>query len=158
MSKIFGSELDPALFSRLSMARAIELADRAIVICSVAEDDGRPHPAMLSSLEVVAADERNIRFTIHRASRTARYLRANGKLTLIMADERGVFYIKGDARMLAPAMAAAPDQAKFNMRVERVLEDNPAAYENARVTSGIRVERGSVDLARANAVLAELIA
>jgi hypothetical protein len=156
MSKIVGGELNAALLSRLSLARAIEQADHAIVICTVG-DDGRPHPAMLSSLEVVAKDTRHIRLTMHGASRSARNLRANGQLTLIVVDQSGVFYIKGDVELLSPAMAAAPDQAKFNMRVDSVLEDNPTLYEHARVTSGICVERGDLDLVHARAVLTELI-
>jgi hypothetical protein len=155
MSKVIGIELNDALLSRLSIAHAIEHADRAIVVCTV-DDRGHPHPAMLSSLEIVATDVRNIRLTVHGASRSARHLSADGKLTLILADGSGVFYIKGDAQRLSPAMATAPDQAKFNMRVASVLEDNPTLYENAIVTSGIRVTRGALDLVRANAVLAEL--
>ncbi len=154
MSHPAGNQLDDALLVRLSAGRAVAEADSAIVICTI-DDDGRPHPAMLSSLELVAIDVRNIRLTLHAASRSARNLRTNGKLTLILADAAGIFYIKGDVRRLS-TMVASPDQEKFNMRVESVLQDNPAAYENARVTSGIRVERGPLDLAYANAILREL--
>ena len=53
-------------------------------------------------------------------------------------------------------MRAAPDHAAFNMRVESVLTDDPAAHEHARLTSGIRVARGPVDWVRVNAILREL--
>ncbi len=68
----------------------MERADRAVVICSV-DEHGWPHPAMLSSLEIVAVDGRNMRLAIHSRSRTARNLLANGRLTVIVADEEAVY-------------------------------------------------------------------
>ena len=111
---------------------------------------------MVSSLELIALDARNIRLALHGASRSTRNLRANGRLTIVLADERGVFYLKGDVLMLAPFMAADQELATFNMRVDSVLQDDATAYEDARVTTGIRVERVDVDAERAEAVLREL--
>ena len=146
-----------ALLARLSIDHAIERADRAIVICTV-DADGWSHPAMLSSLEVVAHDAHHIRLAIHINARSTRNINANGKLTLILADEEGVFYIKGDAVQVSPAMVAAPGHAIFHLRVVSIREDHAAAYENARITSGIRVARGTLDIARAEAVIRELMA
>ena len=156
MSTLLGDHLPQSLQSRLSADRAFDEADRAIVICSV-DDRDFPHPAMLSSLELIATDATAIRLAVYGASTTARNLRANGRLTIVLADERGVFYVKGDASLIKDAMNAAPELAVFSLRVDAVLHDDPANHENARVVSGIRVERGTVNVERGRLILSELI-
>jgi hypothetical protein len=156
VSQFVADQLTGALLERLSIERAIERAHWAIVICSI-DEHGWPHPAMVSSLEIVARDARNIRLTTHRTSQTTRNLTTNGMITVVLTDDVSVFYIKGDVRLLAAQLAAAPDQTKFNLRVDGVWEDAAAAHEEARVVSGIRVER-AVDAERALTVLRELIA
>ena len=157
MSRLIGHHLSEALLQTLSAERATERADRAIVICSV-DEQGRPHPAMLSSLEIVAHDARNIRLAVHASSRTARNLTANRHLTTILADETGVFYVKGDAVLTSASMTAAPAMSMFTLQVDRVLEDSPADYEQATLVSGIRITRGALDLHRAQMLLRELAA
>ena len=100
MSTFIGDALPDTLTHRLSTDQALERSDRAIVICSV-DEHGWPHPAMLSRLEFVALDHRNIRLSLHTRSRTTRNLRANGRLTVIVVDEDAVYYVKGDALALA---------------------------------------------------------
>ena len=156
MSRFVADSLTDPLLTRLSRARALEHADRAIVVCTI-DEHGWPHPAMLSTLEVVARDARNVRLAMHGRSRSARNMQANGKLTLILADAEGVYYVKGDVLLTAPTCASAPDLAKFNLRVDSVLQDDPAEYENARVTSGIQVVRAAIDRARAESLLDELL-
>ena len=155
MSRVIGADLPAVLLQRLSIEHAFDCSDEAIVICTI-DDDGQAHPAMLSSLEVVARDAHTIALTTHAASRTTRHLKTNGKLTLIIVNNSGAFYVKGDAILIVDTMAAAPDQVAFNMRVSTVLEDNPAAYENARITTGVCVTRGSFDASRSRAILDEL--
>jgi hypothetical protein len=155
MSRLIGHHLSEALLELLSAERAVERADRAIVICSV-DEQGRPHPAMLSSLEIVARDARHVRLAVHASSRTARNLTANKHLTLILADETGVHYVKGDAELTSSSMSSAPALSAFTLLVDRVLEDSPAAYEQATLVSGIRFTRAAPDNERALAVLREL--
>ena len=155
MSRVIGADLPTGLFRRLSIEHAFDYANEALVICTI-DDDGQVHPAMLSSLEVVARDAHTVALTTHAASRTTRHLKVNGRITLIVVNRDGAFYIKGDALLALDAMAAAPDQVAFNIRVLTVLQDNPAAYENARITTGIGVSRGSVDESRSRAILDEL--
>ena len=155
MSRLIGHHLSAALLETLSAARAFDRADHAIVICSV-DEQGRPHPAMLSSLEIVARDARHVRLAVHASSRTARNLTANTHLTLILADETGVHYVKGDAVLTTGSMAAAPAMSAFTLNVDRVLEDTPADYEHATINSGIRITRGALDPERARAILREL--
>ncbi|HUE89141.1 MAG TPA: pyridoxamine 5'-phosphate oxidase family protein [Vicinamibacterales bacterium] len=156
MSRLIGHHLSEALLDTLSAHRAIERADCcAIVICSV-DEQGRPHPAMLSSLEIVARDARDIRLAVHASSRTARNLTANRHLTIILADETGVHYVKGDAALASASMTTAPALAAFTLHVDRVLEDTPADYEQSTIVSGIRITRGTLDRTRAEAILREL--
>jgi hypothetical protein len=157
MSQFVADHLPDNLVAWLSSATALGRADHAIVICTV-DEHGWPHPAMLSTLEIVAKDASNIRIATHISSRSTRNLKANGILSMVLADQTGVYYIKGDAILLAPAMTVAPQNAKFNLRVDSVLQDNPHEYEKARIVSGIRIERDDIDLAAARAVLDELIA
>ena len=156
MSTFVADHLSDALLARLAAATAIDHLDRAIIICSV-DEHGWPHPAMLSQLEIVARDARNIRLATHIASRTTRNLKANGKLSLVVADAEAVNYVKGDVLLLEPAMHAAPHLAKFNLRVDGVLADNPQDYEDARIVTGITVERRGVDAVAARAILDELL-
>jgi len=156
MSTFIGDALPEPLTQHLSPDHAIERADRAVVICSV-DEHGWPHPAMLSSLELVAVDPRNIRLSVHGRSRTARNLQANGRLTVIVADEDAVFYVKGDTLRLA-CTAATPDLARFNLRVDSVLQDVAGEHEHARLVAGIRVTRAALDPALARKRLDALAA
>ena len=156
MSKFVADYLPDAVLLRLAADTALEHVETAIVICSV-DEHGWPHPAMLSRLEVVALDARNVRLATHMASRTTRNLKANGKLSMILANSQAVHYVKGDVLLLAPAMRSAPHLAKFNLRVDSVLADDPQDYENARIVAGITIERREVDTVAARAILDELL-
>jgi hypothetical protein len=155
LSRLIGHHLSEALLEAMSPQRALERADRAIVICSV-DEQGRPHPAMLSSLEIVARDAKHVRLAVHTSSRTARNLTANQHLTIILADETGVHYVKGDAVLTSASMIAAPALSAFTLHVDRVLEDTPTDYEQATLVSGIRVTRAAIDEDRARALVLEL--
>jgi hypothetical protein len=157
MSTFIADHLPDQLLAYLSPPTATGDASVAIVICTV-DEHGWPHPAMLSRLEVVARDARNVRLATHVASRTTRNLKANGKLSLVLADADAVHYVKGDALLLEPAMRVAPHLAKFNLRVDSVLADNPQDYEDARIVTGITVERHGVDAPAARSILDELLA
>lgn len=135
---------------------ALEREDQAIVICTI-DEHGWAHPALLSAFEVAMHDRSNVRLALHVSSRSTRNLKANGKLSLILAHEQGVFYVKGDVLLCAPSMRTASHNAKFNLRVDSVLEDNPNEYEKARIVSGIRIERAHIDLAAGRAIRDELL-
>lgn len=93
---------------------------------------------MLSGRELYSVDQRTIRLTAFASSRTARNLRARGRVTLILADHDGVFYIKGTAISIETTTAVRAD---FDVRIEEVLEDTPTADEAATITTGIRFKR-----------------
>jgi hypothetical protein len=157
MSRFVGEGLPDSLVATLGVDQAIAGADRAIVICTI-DEHGWAHPAMVSSLELVARDARNVRFALPAGSRSTRNLRANGRLTLIVVDAGRVYYIKGDVLERTPSLAAAPAQAAFNLRVDSVLVDEPREDEGATLTSDLRVSRTRLDADAALAVLRELLA
>ena len=156
MSTFIGDALPDPLTHRLSADQALERSDRAIVICSV-DEHGWPHPAMLSGLEFVALDHRNIRLSLHTRSRTTRNLRANGRLTVIVADEDAVYYVKGDTLALA-INPSTPELTRFNLRVDSVLQDAAGTDEHARIVTGIRITRDAMDPAAARQRLHALLA
>jgi hypothetical protein len=158
MSKSIGGHLPPEILERLSGARLHD-ADRVVVVCSV-DDRGFPHAAILSDFEVVATDSCTIRIAVYGGSGTARNVRRDGRLTLLLIEPEFVYYIKGTAAELSASMRCAPHNAKLSLAVVDILQDSPdAGFEpNARIASGIRyVNPGrQQQMARARQVLAEL--
>jgi hypothetical protein len=156
MSRFLGEGLPDGLVRALGIEQALARADRAIVLCTV-DEHGWPHPAMVSSLELVARDARNIRLALDTGSRSTRNLRANGRLTLIVVEDATVYYIKGDALDRATSLVAAPLQAGFNLRIDSVLEDRPRDYEGAELVSDLRIARAALEPDHALAVVRELL-
>lgn len=160
MSILIGRELDAELLRRLSGEDLQAVSNQVIQIVTV-DDAGWPHPALLSYFEVVARDPRDVRLATYSGSTTTANLRRNGRLTLIVIDERVVYYIKGRAAELAPSMTCAPELSRLHATVERVLADLPdERYEpGAYISSGIKYVNPNrpSELARATRVLAELL-
>jgi hypothetical protein len=156
MSRFVGDALPAALATALGVDQAVGRADRAVLMCTV-DEHGWPHPAMVSSLELVARDARNVRLALDAGSRSTRNLRDNGRLTLIVVEDATAYYIKGDVLERSASLAAAPAQAAFNLRVDSVLEDQPREHEGATLISDLRVSRQIPDADRALAVARELL-
>ena len=160
MTKLIGTELPDDLFQRLRGDRPAEYAGRAILVSTV-DEEGRPHPAMLSYFEVVAADRRNVRLATFGGSSTSRNMRRRGVATLSIIDERLVCYVKGRAAELRREMRCAPHNASFNLRVEQVLRDEASEeYEaGAYVVGGVTYynRNRAAEAEQGRAVLKELI-
>lgn len=120
MSKLVGAELPDELFRWLTDLETN--AEKIIMVCTV-DQGGWPHPAMLSCLEVVAKDRSNIRLAPYKDSSTTRNMRGNGKLTMIVIDERVAYYVKGTVEELQRDMRSSPHISKLNMKVEQVMTD-----------------------------------
>ncbi len=157
MSKPVGNQLPEDLYRRLSGDDLEACADKAIPICTV-DSRGWPHPAMLSYFEVVAKDRRNLRLATSKDSTTAKNMRRNGKLTVLVVDERVAYYIKGTVQELAPQMSCSPESAKLNLRVEEVLADaaNEEYEAGVYLTSGITYKRPAAP-SQAREILKELL-
>ncbi|HJZ68174.1 MAG TPA: pyridoxamine 5'-phosphate oxidase family protein [Blastocatellia bacterium] len=158
MSKLVGAELPDELFRWLTDLEAN--AGKIIMICTV-DENGWPHPAMLSCLEVVAKDQSNIRLAPYKDSSTTRNMRRNGKLAMMIIDERVAYYIKGTVEELQRDMDSSPHVSKLNLKVEQVLTDHVdeqlerGAYVAAPPT--YRDPNLAMRIAEARVVLKELL-
>ncbi len=160
MSKSLGSELNNDLFRRLSGENLEAFAERVILI-AIVDNSGRPHPAMLSYLEVVARDRRNIRLATYKDSSTTENMRRNGKATISIIDERVAYYIKGSVVEIKREMLCARHNSKLNLHVEQVLADeaNEEFEPGAYVSSGItyRNPNRAEQLLKAREIIKELL-
>ena len=158
MSKFLGNALPDDLYQRLAGNHLQASAEKAILICTV-DADGWPHPAILSYFEVIAKDERNVRLATYKDSSTTNNMRLNGKLTILIIDERVAYYIKGTVGELAREMSCSPHNSKLNLRVEQVLADeaNEEFEPGVYITSGVIYKRPA-ELLQAREMLKELLA
>lgn len=102
--------------------------------------DGTPRPCMLSAGEILAVDDRRLRFALWSGSRTSQNLARGGRALFCFVAPRTVLYVRGAARSLAGAQQGA-SLDRFELEVESVEADDHAGMP---VTSGISfaVERG----------------
>jgi hypothetical protein len=155
--------LEPVLPERVYQLLGGEQLDQHLnkVLLLITLDKNRfPYVAMLSLLEVIAADRQNIRMAPWNNSTTTANLRRDGKVTLIVVDEAMAYYIQGTASELSRDLEGFPGMAKINLRIQSILEDKALDYEGAaRVTTGIRFENPDMDAAyidRGRKILAAL--
>jgi hypothetical protein len=125
MSKSLGPRLPPAIRERLSQTDLASRLGRAIPVITV-DADGRPHPMLCSYLELLAVDERTVRLVIGRAGTSAANLAERGLATLLLVEPGLTLYVKCRATGTA---RPAGDLVRFDLVVEDVLEDMPAAWE-----------------------------
>jgi len=160
MARLIGNKLPEDLYRRLSGVNLDEHAEKVIMISTV-DAGGWPHPAMLSYLEVVAPDPRNIRLAPYAGSGSTANMRRNGKLTISIVDDRVVYYIKGTVREIKPRMNSAPHLAKLNLQVESVLADqaNQELEAGAYVAGGVTYKNPQLEaeMKKARLVLKELL-
>jgi len=160
MSKSLGNELNDDLFRRLSGENLETLAEKVILIATV-DNGGGPHPAMLSYLEIVARDRRNIRLATYKDSSTTENMRRNRKATFSIIDERVAYYIKGSVVEIKREMLCARQNSKLNLHVEEVLADeaNEEFEPGAYVSSGItyRNPNRAEQILKAREVIKELL-
>jgi hypothetical protein len=90
---------------------------------------------LASYLEMRATGPDIIRVVLGASSRSAANLEARGAAVLLLVDEHRTVYVK--CRMAGSA-TRQDALARFDLAVEDVLEDTPAAWEaGLRITSGI---------------------
>ena len=137
MSKLLGQELTEPLLQRLSGAAVASHEGKIIPIVTL-DEDGWPHPALLSYYEVVAKSASTLEMAIWKDSSTANNLRRIGKISLMIADAGVNFYLKGVVKELEKEMPGAPQVSRFQIAVEQLLEDQEP---NAQITSGMTYTR-----------------
>ena len=142
MTRSVGAALSPALVERLSQR---DLERRlGVGLPFVTQDaQGRPHPMLLSYLELRAYDTRTLGLVIQAVSGSARNLLERRVGTLIVIEPDVTVYVK--MRALdgpLPVEGGEPfGLGYFLLEVEQVLEDSAAEWEGGmRITGTIRYD------------------
>jgi hypothetical protein len=159
MSRVVGPALSPALVDRLSQR---QLGARLGVGLPFVTQDagGRPHPMLVSYLELRAYDSGTLGLVIQARSGSARNLAERGVGTLSIIEPDTVAYVK--IRAVDGPLPVVGGEVFglgfFLLAVEEVLEDSAADWEGGtRITSGIRYEPApTLDAPWAQATLAAL--
>ena len=161
MSKLVGDELPNDLYQRL-LGNDLEQSAEKVILLATVDEGGWPHLAILSYFEVVAKDQRNLRLATYYNSRTTRNMRANGKATISIIDERIVYYVKGKVEEITDEMKCAPQNSILHFQVEQVLADaaNEEFEPGAYVASGVIYKNPGItqQLQTAKEVLREMAA
>jgi hypothetical protein len=137
MSQIIGDRLTDALLQRLSGADVASHEGKIIPIVTL-DQQGWPHPALLSYYEVIATEATTLEMAIWKDSSTANNLRRVEKISLMIVDRGVNFYIKGAIKELEREMTGAPQVSRFQIKIQEILEDQEA---NAQITSGMTYTR-----------------
>ena len=147
MSKRLPPVLTDRLNRLLNGERLQEQLNKVLLLVTL-DEAGWPYVAMLSYLEVIAADGSSLRIAPWSNSITTANLRREGKATSIVVDEEMAYYIQTTAQELDRNLDGFPGMARINLRVESILEDKALDYEGAaRVSTGIRFVNPDMDAA-----------
>lgn len=138
MSRSLGAVLPAALVERLSQRDIERRLGIALPFVTV-DRAGRPHPMVLSYLELRAYAPGTLGLVIQARSTTSRNLAERRVGTLLIVEPDGVFYVK--TRTVDGPLEVgdgALGLGYFLLEVEEVLEDAAAEWEGGmRITSGI---------------------
>ncbi len=159
MTRSRGPALPPELAERLSQRDLASRLGLALPFITV-DGEGRPHPMLLSYLELRAYDPGTLGLVILTTSRSAQNLRLRQVGTLLVVEPATVSYVK--TRALDGPLAVPGGEGfglgYFLLAVEDVLEDAAAAWEGGMtITAGIQYRPvPSLDEPWARATLAAL--
>ncbi|HEU4343731.1 MAG TPA: hypothetical protein VFU31_19445 [Candidatus Binatia bacterium] len=132
MSRLIGKQLSDSLLKRLGGEEVASHEGKIIPIFTL-DEQGWPHPALLSYYEIVAKNPSTLDMALWKDSSTAKNLRRGGKVTLVITDRGINIYLKGSVKQLEAEMAGAPQVSRFRVTAEELLEDQEP---NAQITSG----------------------
>jgi hypothetical protein len=140
MKPAAGAVLSPALLERLGQRDLDRRLGIALPLVTL-DGEGRPHPMLISYLEVRAHDARSVGLVIRADSGSARNLRERRVATLAVIEPQMVAYVK--MRVLdgpLPVEGGTPfGLGYFLLEVEQVREDRAAAWEGgAAITAPLR--------------------
>jgi hypothetical protein len=140
MTRLAGAALSPALVERLSQR---DLSRRlGVGLPFVTQDvEGRPHPMLLSYLELRAYDTRTLGLVLQAESGSGRNIAERRVGTLIVVEPDTIVYVKTRAvdGPLPVEGGEAFGLGYFLLEVEQVLEDTAADWEGGmRITETIR--------------------
>ena len=133
MSKLLGKVINEELLGRLSGKDIGSKEGKAIIVVTT-DEQGWPHPAVLSYYEIVAKSECQIDIAVGKTSTTGKNLRRTGKITLLVTDAGINYYIKGGAQETRESLGAVPFMSLFRVEVAQLLEDQEPG---SSITSGL---------------------
>jgi len=139
MTRSLGRALTEALVDRFSQRDIARRLGTGLPFITV-DSDGRPHPMLLSYLEIRAYDTRTVGLVIGARTRSARNLDERGAGTLLAIEPDVTVYVKLRTvdGPLPVADAGEYGLGYFLLEVDEVLEDAAADWEGGmRITSGV---------------------
>lgn len=131
MSKEIGDTLPPELVAELD-GRDLERKIGPAYLLLTGDVDGLPRPCMLSAGEVLAVDERHLRFALWPGTNTAANLARGGRALFCHVAPGSVLYARGSIRPLRGQRDGGLEC--FELAIESVESDDHAGMP---VTSGI---------------------
>ena len=140
MTRSIGPALTQALVERFSQGDLPSRLGVALPLVTV-DAQGRPHPMLLSYLEVRAYDPHTVGLVMLARGRSATNLAERGAATLMAVEPDGTVYVKLRAidGPLPVDGGAEYGLGYFLLEVEDVLEDAAADWEaGMRITEPIR--------------------
>lgn len=140
MTRSLGRALSQALVERFAQRDLTRRLGAALPFVTT-DADGRPHPMLLSYLEIRAYDSRTVGLVIGARTRSASNLAARGAATLLVIEPDVTVYVKLRAvdGPLPVAGSGEHGLGYFLLEVDEVLEDAAADWEGGmRITSGLR--------------------
>jgi len=140
MTRSLGRALTPALVDRFSQREIARRLGTALPFVTV-DPDGRPHPMLLSYLELRAYDTGTVGLVIGARTRSAHNLGERGAGTLLAIEPEVTVYVKLRTvdGPLPVAGAGEYGLGYFLLAVEEVLEDAAADWEGGmQITSAVR--------------------
>jgi hypothetical protein len=169
VSKLVGRALTTDLLARLSQRDLARYLGAALPLVTL-DADGRPHPMLISYLEIRAYDAGSVGLVIQAGSDSARNLGARNVATLVIVDANIVAYVKlkrldgplavAESHLTATGRQGSEDArlAYFMFAVEEVREDTATEEEaGARIVAGPRYAPApALDSAWARIMLAAL--
>src|SRR5215471_2252894 len=136
MTRSLGRALPQALVDRFSQRDVAGLLGAALPFVTV-DADGRPHPMLLSYLEIRAYDTRTVGLVIGARTRSARNLTERGTGTLLAIETDVTVYVK---LRIVDGPLPVPGAGDYGLGYFLLEVDDAAAeWEGGmRITSGIR--------------------
>ena len=131
MTRLIGDELPQAMVERFSQRELRSRLGVAVPFVTI-DSRGRPHPMLLSYLELRAYDGGSIGLVIAARSRSARNLVERHGGTLLVIEPDATVYVKTRALDVALPVPGgeAWDLGYFLLAVEEVIEDTAADWED----------------------------
>lgn len=120
VSQIVGDRLPDRIRSTFAGERLEEKIGPAFLLVTM-DEDGTPRPCMLSAGEILAPDDRRLRFALWPGTTTGKNLARGQRALFCYVVPGSVFYVKGPARKLSDGPTTRLEC--FELSVETVESD-----------------------------------